>query len=339
MGTQSAAKTFSLKYLKTIGICNVDADGRGFGNPSGLVVSKDGRIFVLNRGEPDLSRVGVCNLDEDYLYEFGTHGDGDGQFRLPSALALDSRERVYVADEYNHRISVFESSGEYVGRWGEFGAGDGQIDGPSGLAFDAEDNVYMVDQNNNRIQKFTSDGRYLLQWGEFGGGEGQLNLPWGITLDAHGDVYVADWRNDRIQKFTPDGLYVAEYGESGDGDGQFHRPAGVVVDEDGNMYVADWGNERVQVLGPEGGFLVMLEGQATESKWAADYFTSNWEEKRLRDVSNLTPELPSHLDTRYLLASHAEPHFFGPASVELDGHGRLYVTEKSRYRVQVYQRA
>ncbi len=338
MSTQGATKPFTLTYLKTIGFVNNEQLGRGFKDPVDLAVGRDGRIFLLNRGAPFFSRVGVLTLDEDYLYEIGSHGDGDGQFRLPAAVAMDSRERVYVADEYNHRISVFESSSKYLGRWGELGTGDGQLDGPSGLAFDAEGNVYVVDQNNNRVQKFTSDGEYLLQWGEFGDGEGQFNLPWGITLDSHGDVYVADWRNDRIQKFTPDGRFLAEFGESGQGDGQFHRPASVAVDPEGYIYVADWGNERVQVLGPDGGFVVMLRGQATNSKWAEQYYAGNPEERALRDKADLMPELSSRYSTPYLVSSQTEPYFCGPASVKLDEEGRLYVTETARNRFQVYQR-
>ncbi len=336
---RSATKTFTLKYLKTIGIVNdSEGGGRGFYCPVGLVVGEDGRIYVLNRGAPFFSRVEVCTLEEDHLADFGTHGDGEGQFRQPTAIALDSRGCAYVADQYNHRISVFDRSGRYLSKWGRFGAGDGQLDGPCGLAFDAEDNVYVVDQNNNRVQKFTCEGEYLLQWGEPGDGEGQFNLPWGITLDSRGDVYVADWRNDRIQKFTSEGRFLAEYGEPGDDDGHFHRPSSVAVDTDGYIYVADWGNERVQVLGPDGGFLLKLRGQATLSKWAEEYLDSIPHEKRERDKANLMPVLPPHLNTPHLVSAQTEPYFWGPVSVSLDGEGRLYVAETPRHRVQVYQR-
>ena len=336
MSTLSTTKPLVLKYLKTIGMVNPQATGRGFTNPVDLVIGTDGRIFVLNRLAGHV-RIGVCNLDEDYLYEFGSPGDGDGQFRQPSSIAMDGQERIYVADEHNHRVSIFDPSGEFLGKWGEPGSGDGQLDGPCGLAFDAEDNLYVVDQNSSWVQKFTSDGEYLLQWGESGDGDGQFNLPWGITLDSQGDVYVADWRNDRIQKFTPDGRFLAEFGESGEGDGQFHRPSSVAVDADGHIYVADWGNERVQVLGPDGGFLLKLRGQATDSKWAEEYLASTPDEKAEREKANLIPELPPHLSTPYLISHQSEPYFLGPRSVNLDREGRLYVTESTRHRLQVYQ--
>jgi DNA-binding beta-propeller fold protein YncE len=334
----STAKQLTLNYLKTIGIVSNQPTGRGFANPVDLSVSKDGRILVLSRGAPVFTRVGVCNLDEDYLYEIGSLGDGDGQFRLPTAIALDSRERVYIADEHNHRISAFDLSGRFLSKWGEKGSGDGQFDGPSGLAFDADDNIYVVDQNNDRIQKYSADGHFIAQWGESGEGDGQFNLPWGIALDSQGDVYVADWRNDRIQKFSPNGRHLASFGESGTGDGQFSRPAGVAVDSAGYIYVADWGNERVQVLGPDGEHGVTLMGQGTLSKWAKDFLAVNPDEQSQRDISNLSPHLPLQYDTPYQVSTQVEPNFWGPGSVNLDSEGRLYVTESSRHRLQIYQR-
>ena len=141
-----------------------------------------------------------------------------------------------------------------------------------------------------------------------------------------------------MQKFSADGSFLASFGETGQGEGQFHRPSGVAVDGEGFIYVADWGNERVQVLEPDGGFQLLFRGRATISKWAADYFASNLEEKKERDHSNLTPNLPDPLSSPYHVSSQTEPYFRGPVSVSLDGEGRLYVTKANRHRFQVYQK-
>ena len=128
------------------------------------------------------------------------------------------------------------------------------------------------------------------------------------------------------------------YGESGDGDGQFSRPAGLTVAPDGVIFVADWGNERVQVLNSDGSFALKLRGQATVSKWAADYFASNPEELEAREIANMTPELPAHLRSAYHESSQSEPYFWGPVAVRLDNQGRVYVSEANRHRLQIYQR-
>ena len=325
------------RYLKTMGLYNLQGVGPGLTNPFSLALSSDGRIFVLNR---TAIRIVICTLDDEYLGDFATHegsGDGDQLFGLPTDMAFDSQDRLHVVDEENHEVYVYDSSGGFLGRWGEHGSGDGQLDGPSGIAFDSEDNAFIVDQNNHRIQKFTGDGEYLLQWGGLGSGDGQLNLPWGICVDSNDNVYVADWRNDRVQKFAADGRFLGKFGESGHGDGQLSRPSGVAVDEDGNVYVADWGNERVQVLDSDGGFRAKLRGSATVSKWAADFLDSNLDEKLTRERANLHPPIAPHLDTIYHISSQNEPYFWGVASLTLDRERRLYVTESNRHRFQIYQ--
>lgn len=343
MSAQAVGSDVKLNYVKTIGMVNNGFNGRGFANPYDTAVSQDGRIFVLNRCDPPRAtaiRVGICNLDEDYLGEFGQgYGGGDGQFVLPVAMAFDRQDRLYITDEYNHRVSIFDASGTYVSKWGVLGSGAGQFNGPAGIAIDADDHVYVVDQNNHRVQKYTSDGQFLLQWGAPGSGEGQFDMPWGACVDAQGQVYVADWRNDRIQQFTADGRFIAAFGATGSGDGQLQRPSSVAVDGDGVIYVADWGNERVQVFGPDGDFLLKLRGQATLSKWAEAFFASNPDEWEVRQGSDLTPDLPAHLSTPYHISSQTEPYFWGPVSVTLDRDHRLYVTETNRHRFQVYQKA
>ncbi len=342
--TQESATTRSFDYLKTIGIVNNGDNGRGFANPYDIAFRPDGRIFVLNRCDPARAvaiRVGVLNLEEEYLYEFGNgYGQGDGQLIWPVAMAFDSEDRLYITDEYNNRVCIYDADGKFVSQWGEAGSGPGQFGGPAGIAIDSHDNLYIADQQNGRVQKMSPDGELITAWGEPGSGSGQFNLPWGVGVGPDDAVYVADWRNDRVQKFSPDGDYIQTYGKSGMGDGELSRPSGVAVASDGVVTVADWGNERIQVFNPDGSFVTTLRGQATVSKWAADYYSSNPEEWELRQISQLVPdELPEHLQTPYHTSSQVEPYFWGPVAVRLDSEDKMYVVETNRHRFQVYQKS
>ena len=90
----------------------------------------------------------------NFITKWGSKGEGDGQFFHPGAVAVDSSDKVYVADELNHRIQKFDSDGTFITKWGSRGAGDGQFDFPTGVVLDSSDNVYVADGSNNRIQKF-----------------------------------------------------------------------------------------------------------------------------------------------------------------------------------------
>ena len=338
--SETKASAEFLEYFMTLGMTVME--GRGFYYPVDTAIGQDSRLYVVNRSLDNVARgvrVTMCDIDSEYYGNFGSFGNKDGQFEWPSGGAIDSRGRVYISDEQLHRISVFDHSGAFLSQWGAHGSGEGDLDTPSGIAFDDQDNLYVSDTYNHRIQKFTADGRFLLSFGSQGQGNGELNLPWGVTLDGNNNVYVADWGNDRIQKFSTQGDCLASYGASGIADGEFQRPSSVAVDGEGYIYVADWGNERVQVLDPQGGFVMKMRGEATLSKWAANFLSVNEEEGAARARANLDPKIEYFVDVPHEESSHIEKFFWSPVSVKLDRAGTLFVTESNRHRIQVYKRS
>ncbi len=331
-----STKAGSIEYDMTVGMTAME--GRGFYYPSDIAVGRDGRFYVVNRSLESVDRgvrVTMCDIESEYYGIFGTYGEGDGQFVWASCAAIDSQDRVYVTDEYLSRVSVFDPDGKFLSNWGESGGGEGELDGTSGIAIDAADSVYVSDTHNGRVQKFTADGGHLLTLGS-----GELDLPWGLTVAPSGDVYAADWGNDRIARFSPSGELTGSYGSTGRGDGELMRPASVAVDDDGYMYVADWGNERIQVLDPDGGFVMKNRGEATLSKWAANFLTINREEGEARSRADLEPEIELFdPDDPHEESSKIEKLFWAPVSVKFDSSGRLLVLESNRHRIQVFRKA
>ena len=338
MATQTITKPFTLKYMDTIGFV-ADQGGRGFHLPTDMVIREDGRIFVASRSNTtalDIVGIQMATVDHQFLGQLYGYGRGDGEMIWPSAVALDSENLLYMADDFLQRVTIYDADGNFVSKWGTVGAGDGEFDGPSGLAFDADDNLLLVDHRNHRVQKFTKDGEFISKFGSFGSGDGEFNLPWGIALDSEGLIYIADWRNDRIQKFTHDGEFIAAFGSTGDGEGQFNRPSGLAVDSDGNMYIADWGNQRVQVLDAEGNFITSLRGEATLGKWAVEYLNANADELDAR--SRFVPEFEVDIEDEHEASARIESYFWDPVTVVLDEQERVYVLETCRHRFQVYEK-
>ena len=190
--------------------------------------------------------------DYAYLSQFGSQGNGDGQFDGPSGVAIDSSGNIYVVDTNNHRIQKFNSEGVYLSQFGSEGNGDGQFAWPRDIAFDSAGNIYIADNVNYRVQKFNSEGVYLSQFGSEGNGNGQFARPFGIALDSSGNIYVADNGNFRIQKFNSEGVYLSQFGSQGNGNGQFASISDIALDSSGNIYVADTYNNRIQKFNSEG---------------------------------------------------------------------------------------
>ena len=321
------------KYLKTIGIINNNPLGRGFAHPVDICIDEN-ELYILNK-HPGFTRVGVCTFDEEYLREFGSYGQGKGQFQLPTGVTI-SDTTVFVCDEYHNNVSMFEKNGEFMGAWGTPGNGENEIDGPSGIVSDKSGHIYVSDQNNHRIQKFTENGTHISNFGSYGDGRGQLNQPWGLTTGPDGSIYVADWGNHRIQRFDQYGVFIETIGGPNPEHGSLHCPSKPAVGKDGYVYVADWGNESVKIYNPDGDFIQKMRGEATLSKWAKDFLDANPDENNERIKSDLMPELPDHFNTPYLVSTQIESYFWGPASLYLDENQRLHVVEVSRHRIQIY---
>jgi len=337
-------RTFTYSFTAA----RAEFQGAGLRNPMDFAFGPDDLVYIVNRSyesRSDGTRINVFRMGEDnieeYVTEFGSYGEGPGQFYWPMAIALDKDTNVYVTDEYTHRITIFNKDGEYQSHWGVYGSADGELNRPAGIAIGPDETVYVVDSRNNRIQKFTLDGKFLGKFGSSGSGDGEFNLPWGMCLDKEGNIFVADWRNDRIQSFTNDGKWLATFGRPGTGGdcsfakidggrrhvdapiGQFNRPTGVCVDDDGDIYVADWLNNRVQVLAPDGRFITQFTGNATLSSLAVDKIKSNPDMVRQRNtVRDFTPE-------RVLWA---------PLAVRVDHLGRVVIADSNRHRFQIYQK-
>jgi DNA-binding beta-propeller fold protein YncE len=96
-----------------------------------------------------------------YLKQWGGSGSGNGKFNSPAGVDVDAGGNVYVADEFNHRIQVFDAGGKYLRQWGKQGAGNSEFSFPTDVEVAAGGISYVVDSGNNRVQKFDANGNYL----------------------------------------------------------------------------------------------------------------------------------------------------------------------------------
>jgi DNA-binding beta-propeller fold protein YncE len=202
-----------------------------------------------------------------FLFQWGSGGNGNGQFDAPFGIGIDSSNNVYVADEGDNRVEKFDSNGNYLTQWG--GPVAEQLSAPLGIAVDSSNSVYVADEDNSNIEKFDSNGSYLTQWGGPGNGNGQFNSPselsgpFGIAVDSSNNVYVADTFNNRVEKFTSSGNYLTQWGRYGSGNGQFDGPEGIAVDASNNVYVVDQGNSRVEKFTSNGNYLMQWGSQGS----------------------------------------------------------------------------
>ena len=93
-------------------------------------VSKE--VFVV-----DYANVRIQKFDTDgkFITKWGSEGDGEGQFKIPHGIAVDSSgSSVYVTDMTGLSINKFTRNGEFITKWGSEGSADNQFQDPHSVA-------------------------------------------------------------------------------------------------------------------------------------------------------------------------------------------------------------
>jgi DNA-binding beta-propeller fold protein YncE len=200
-----------------------------------------------------------------------------GWERIPSgyahpdvaAVAVDSKDRVFLFCRSDHPVMIYERDGRFVGSWGE-----GTFTMRThGITIGPDDSVYCTDDAGHSVRKFTPEGKLLLTLGDNAGKPSDtgydgsnpttvaraappFNRPTNLAIAPNGDLYVSDgYGNARVHRFSASGKLLASWGEPGTGPGEFMLPHGIAVDASGNVLVCDRESDRIQVFTAEGRFL------------------------------------------------------------------------------------
>lgn len=213
--------------------------------PNDLALDAVGQLYIADCKS---NRVSVFDIQRRQLIRsIGAKGTADGEFQFPSAVAIGRRydsnrqveaEELYVADQGNKRIQVFDLYGNFLRSFspgtgglgfglmggmmdGNRAAGKGEVIGagaamPMGmgsmyddgkilqrvqsLAVDEFGQVHALDCYTHRVEVLDAvTGGLLEQYGEYGSGPAQMLVPLDILITNRGAVIVANTYNHRVE--------------------------------------------------------------------------------------------------------------------------------------------
>ncbi|MDE1970529.1 MAG: peptidoglycan-binding protein [Patescibacteria group bacterium] len=273
-----------------------------------------------------------------YFSKFGSSGSGSGQFSGPREIAISTSSQVYVADNVNNRIEVFDSAGNYLSQFGSLGSGAGQMNSPTGIAFSSSSDMYVVDYNNNRIDVFDSAGNFIstfgwgvsngsstfeictsnCQAGIAGSGNGQLSRPANIALSSSSQLFVSDHFNNRIEVFDSAGNYLSQFGTLGTSTGELQSPTGIALSSSSDVYVADESNHRIEVFDSAGNFISTFGWGVKDGASSFEVCTSQCQQG---------------------ISGSGNGQFALPFGVAISSSSGVYVSDYSNNRIEVFDSA
>ena len=263
--------------------------------PTDVAIGLDDRVYVVDSGN---NRVLCFSNDGEYLFAFGSLGEGEGQLLAPVGIATAADGSVFVADRGNKRIQIFDENGKFLTTI-PTRSGD-QDATPVDVAVDRSGkHIYVtITKPFHRVLVFgegAGKGEVTAIWGKPGSNLGEFRFPATIAVGPDRNIYVVDVFNSRAQVFRESGEPIVTVGAWGVTPGHLFRPKGIAIGSDGSVAISDSYLEVVQLFNDDTRFRAVL-GEKGEFA-----------------------------------------HFTTPAGLAMDSRGRLYVVEMLANKVTVVQ--
>jgi DNA-binding beta-propeller fold protein YncE len=261
----------------------------------------------------------------------------------PYGIAVDSKAKVYVADQKVGAIFIFNTDthdAELIRNGYE--AHFGWI---NGLAIDDDDRLFVSDGKLHHVLVFNAKHELDSQITE------GLVDPVGLAIDTTNRfLYVVDTQQDQVIVYDADTYKLLRRIGTGGKEhrltspGDFAAPQGIAIDGEGNIYVTDTLNDRVELYDGDGNFISTFgkngdgpgnferpKGIAVDSDghiWVADEV-----QDRLQ-VFNKEGQLLTYVGYNH---GDLPGQFRALVGVAIDKNNRVFTTEQYPGRLQQFQ--
>jgi sugar lactone lactonase YvrE len=276
LATNGIVSTFA-GQAGTEGSANGTGTNAMFTNPSGIVISTGGTLYVTDTGNHTIRAITSSGTVSTLAGQAGTAGYTNGtgaaaMFNSPIGIALDQSGNLYVADGGNHVIRKVTAAGVVTTLAGTpevWGSVDGtgtnaQFNSPAGVAVDAQGNVFVSDSNNHCVRKVTAAGLVTTFAGspvndgvaDGTGTNAQFGKPAELKIDPNGNLFLVDAFRHTVRMITTNAVVTTLAGlggSSGSSDGlgsaaRFLNPYGLAIDHNHNLRVSDTYNETIRLV-------------------------------------------------------------------------------------------
>ena len=265
--------------------------------------------------------------DHIFVKMWGGHGADRSEFDQPRGIAIGQQGHVYVTDQNNHRVVVFDRLGVYIGEWGAYGFSEGMFLFPSGIAVAADGSILVSDSGNHRVQRFTADGTFLGEWGGEGTGEGQFVQLEGIAAGPDSLMAVCDSGTSSFSIYTITGRFIGRFPSV--------LARGAAFDPASNIYTAGCRSGGITKTDRAGVYLAGLGPDLCVTDLTVDsngnIYVLDYDLDRL-DILDSAGNLVSSLGS----SGNGPGEFDRPGGVAVSPDGWIYIADTANNRIQVF---
>ena len=322
-----------------------DVDG-----PFGISISQDGSIIYVteSRGE---RLIKAFNPDGDLLFSFSPPGSSSSD-RILTYLAVSKDGKVFVSDNYDAVIDIFDKDGTYLdaiiasditlSKWIKSNTGRSPNKN-STVYYDRLSESVIYQPENGELQ--TIPGPDRTSWNPLGlrfDFEGNLLVTNLVAGQHQVLVFPSDSLTGDLAEWNPN---VLAFGSEGSQPGQFSYPNSVVRKISGDFYVSDGNNGRISTWSTDQQYLSFFGYGSSEHSlniprglWIDDnqhlYVVDTvGQTVRVFDVSRNDPQFLFNFGSFGL----QDASFNFPTDIVVDSNGRIYITDTGNDRIPIWK--
>lgn len=273
------------------------------------------------------------------VWEFMRGEEESEEMIRPMAVAVDSQDRLLVADSKRFRVHVYDRrKAEYAYLQG---SETESMQLPIGLAVDGNDNIYVADGELSKIFVFDKESKFIrmLDTADW------LTRPSALAIDRERKrLYVVDTpaHNVKVVDLTT-GKVSNVIGRRGEDHGDFNFPTYVALGKNGQLAVTDSMNMRIQIFDHEGqlvssfgkhgdgsGDFATPKGLALDSEGHIYVADAGFDNVQVFDENG-------KLLLFWGAAGQKAGEFWLPTGLHIDGQDRIYIADSYNSRIQIFQ--
>lgn len=132
-------------------------DTGGFYGPRDVAIGSDKQVYMVDQGR---NRIVKYDPFKDSFKSWGGAGNGEGQLNEATGVALGA-DRVFVADNGNNRIQVFDNEGNFVRQWEVPSWERYNVHFPDIVYDDVTKRLYVTNGRTNEVLAYDVDGNLI----------------------------------------------------------------------------------------------------------------------------------------------------------------------------------
>ncbi len=309
---------------------------KGFSEPSALSISGSGLLYAVDR---DFNHFRELDSYGHTLGVFGRSGQGDGQFRVISDVAVVD-DMVYLCDSKNKRVTVLSLSRQKVeppmspvpvARLQVKRAQEVPLANADRLSWNPDGTLHALLSSPHVLLTYDFGTKTTTQI--------ELKTTLGIsaasslaTAPSSGNIFIGDPGKDRVVKIGKNGEVMTEFKN-------LRRPQGLACSPQGLLFVVEAGQGKFQALNHQGLFQYAGGEKGTGPGQLKNPVAIAWDKEQLH-VADLSNQKVVTFNTsgRFLreIGKLGPETLEEPRQVAVDREGNLLVLDAAKGRILAY---